>query len=197
MTHDEKKDAHRSYDEAHKEKPLKFVDKRSRAEEAAGDDPAPDESASAYPTVVAELELKLKQAQANFEAFKTQQLREFDAFRERQQREAVRQAELKTGDLLKPFLDVIDNLERAASSAEPATAEGLRQILAQLVGALEKDGCVRIATEGVPFDPATMEAVSVQPAAAPEQKNLVAAEMSGGFRLGERVLRPARVAVYR
>jgi molecular chaperone GrpE len=181
-----------------KEKPLKFVDKRHRAdEEAAGDNPAPAEPASAYPTVVAELELKLRQAQANFEAFKTQQLREFDAFRERQQREAGRQAEIKTGDLLKPFLDVIDNLERAAASAEPATAEGLKQILAQLVGALEKDGCVRIATEGVPFDPASMEAVSVQPAATPEQKNLVAAEMSGGFRLGDRVLRPARVAVYR
>ncbi len=180
-----------------KEQPLKFVDKRSRAEEAAGDDPAPAESASAYPSVVAELELKLKQAQANFEAFKTQQLREFDAFRERQQREAIRQAELKTGDLLKPFLDVIDNLERAAASAEPATAEGLKQILAQLIGALEKDGCVRIATEGAAFDPASMEAVSVQAAPSPELKNFVAAEMSGGFKLGERVLRPARVAVYR
>lgn len=179
-----------------KEKPLKFVDKRSRLEES-GDEPASDEGASPYPTVVAELEAKLKQAQANFEAFKTQQLREFDAFRERQQREGARQAELRAGDMMKPFLDVIENLERAAASAEPATAEGLQRILAQLIGALEKDGCTRVATENAPFDPATMEAVSVMPAPAPEQKNLVAAEMSAGFKLGERVLRPARVAVYR
>jgi molecular chaperone GrpE len=189
---DSKHDPHQG-----KEKPLKFTDKRARLEDADGADPAPDEAGSAYPTVVAELELKLKQAQANFEAFKTQQLREFDGFRERQQREGARQAELKAGDLLKPFLDVIDNLERAAASAEPATAEGLRQILIQLISALEKDGCVRIAADGQPFDPATMEAVSVQAAPSPEQKNRVAAEMSGGFRLGERVLRPARVAVYR
>jgi molecular chaperone GrpE len=180
-----------------KEKPLKFVDKRSRLEESSGDDAAPDEAASPYPTVVAELEAKLKQAQANYEAFKSQQLREFDAFRERQQREATRMAELKTGDLLKPFLDVIDNLERAAASAEPATAEGLKRILIQLIGALEKDGCVRVATENAPFDPASMEAVSVMPAPEPGAKNLVAAEMSAGFKLGERVLRPARVAVYR
>lgn len=196
MTNDRSKDL-REKEEAAKDKPLKFTDKRSQLEEIEGTDVAPEESASAYPSVVAELELKLRQAQANFEAFKTQQLREFDGFRERQQREASRQAELKAGDLLKPFLDVIDNLERAAASAEPATAEGLRQILVQLISALEKDGCVRIVAEGQPFDPATMEAVSVQPAASPEDKNLVAAEMSGGFRLGERVLRPARVAVYR
>ncbi len=181
-----------------KEKPLKFTDKRARQEDSEGEDAeSPTDVSSVYPSVVAELELKLKQAQANFEAFKSQQLREFDAFRERQQREGTRQAELKAGDLLKPFLDVIDNLERAAASAEPATAEGLRQILVQLISALEKDGCVRIIAEGQPFDPASMEAVSVQAATSPEQKNLVAAEMSGGFRLGDRVLRPARVAVYR
>ena len=196
MTHDKLKDQHEK-EAAAREKPLKFTDKRSRLEESEGTEPAQDEAASAYPSVVAELELKLKQAQANFVAFKTQQLREFDGFRERQQREASRQAELKAGDLLKPFLDVIDNLERAAARAEPATAEGLRQILAQLVGALEKDGCVRIVAEGQAFDPATMEAVSVQAAPSPEQKNFVAAEMSGGFKLGERVLRPARVAVFR
>ena len=147
---------------------------------------------------MAELELKLKQAQANFEAFKTQQQKEFDAFRERQQRDTARLAEGRTGDLLKPFLDALDNLERAAQHAEPATAEGLRHILSQLYAGLEKAGCVKIAAApGTPFDPAEMEAVAVQPAPVPEEAGVVAAEFSLGFRLGERVLRTARVAVYR
>lgn len=180
-------------------RPVSVVDKRGRVDDDAAASDAGDESSSSpFPSVVAELEIKLRQAQANFEAFKTQQQKEFDAFRERQQRDTARLAEGRTGDLLKPFLDALDNLERAAQHAEAATAEGLRHILSQLYAALEKAGCVKIeAAPGTPFDPAAMEAVSVQPASSPEQSGTVAAEFSLGFRLGERVLRSARVAVYR
>jgi len=179
-------------------RPVSVVDKRARfdADEAPAEEAG--ETASPFPSVVAELEIKLKQAQANFEAFKAQQHKEFDAFRERQQRDTARLAEARTGDLLKPFLDALDNLERAAQHAEPATAEGLRHILSQLYAALEKAGCVKVAAApGESFDPASMEAVAVQPAPAPELAGRVAAEFSLGFRLGERVLRTARVAVYR
>lgn len=178
-------------------KPVSVVDRRGRVDDDEAADPAA-ETVSQFPTVVAELETRLKQAQANFEAFKAQQQKEFDAFRERQQRDTARLADSRSGDLLKPFLDALDNLERAAQHAEAATAEGLRHILAQLYAALEKAGCVKIeAAPGTKFDPAGMEAVSMQPAPAPAQAGTVAAEFSLGFRLGDRVLRAARVAVYR
>lgn len=179
-------------------KPVSVVDKRNRVDDDEAAEPGAEPVSSQFPSVVAELETRLKQAQANFEAFKTQQQKEFDAFRERQQRDTTRLAESRSGELLKPFLDALDNLERASQHAEPATAEGLRHILAQLYAALEKAGCVKIhAAPGTPFDPAAMEAVSMRPALEPEQAGAVAAEFSLGFRLGERVLRPARVAVYR
>ncbi len=180
-------------------KPVTVVDKRLRLAEDddAASAAAPDDGASAYPTVVAELETKLKQAQANFEAFKAQQQREYDAFRERAQRDAAQAGERRAGDLVKPFIDALDNLERAIAAADPATGEGLRLILAQLLEGLARAGCAKVATLGEKFDPASMEAVAIQPAPEPAQTGTVASEFSNGFKLGERVLRPARVVVYK
>lgn len=56
-------------------------------------------------------------------------------------------------------------------------------------------GATRIDATGVAFDPNVHEAVTTQPAASPEQDHTVGQVLQAGYRLGETLLRPARVIV--
>jgi molecular chaperone GrpE len=94
---------------------------------------------------------------------------------------------------------VFDNLERAVAHVEKATdvqsvAEGIQMVLKQLSDSLGKLGVERVATVGTPFDPAVHEAVShIETAEHPPGS--VAAEIQGGYRAQDRLIRPALVVV--
>jgi molecular chaperone GrpE len=60
---------------------------------------------------------------------------------------------------------------------------------------LELAGVTRIDQTGVPFDPNVHEAVTTQPAAAPEQDHTVGQVLQAGYKLRDQLLRPARVVV--
>lgn len=127
-------------------------------------------------------------------------LAESEAFRKRLTREKDDAIKFAAEKVLKEFLPVVDNLERAlAHSGEAAAAgsirEGVEITLRQANHVLEKQGVTRVeAAIGSPFDPRFHEAVSQQ-----ENKdipaNSVAAVMQAGFLLHDRLLRPAMVAV--
>ena len=93
-------------------------------------------------------------------------------------------------------MPVVDDLERALeAAAEPrgAAARGRRAARHRaLADALAKEGLVEVDTEGA-FDPHTQEALLTQPSEADE--GTVIQVLQKGYRLGDRVLRPARVVV--
>lgn len=100
---------------------------------------------------------------------------------------------------LEPFLTVFDFLGMAKTAAEKSeNIESIRQGLNMIIGefhkAFDELGVKKIATVGADFDPRMHEAAAHEPSdEVPEGK--IIREWSGGFKLGERLLRPARVVV--
>ena len=88
------------------------------------------------------------------------------------------------GDMLKEFLPVFDNLERAMQSAQRATevkpvADGLTMILKQFLDTVGRAGITKVATKGAPFDPTVHEAI--QQVESEEEPGTVVAEVQAGL----------------
>ena len=98
--------------------------------------------------------------------------------------------------LMKELLPVLDDLERALEAAaqheEAKLEEGVRLVHRELVEALAREGLVEVETDGQ-FDPHVHEALVSQPSE--EEDGSVIEVLQKGYRLGDRVLRPARVVV--
>ena len=98
--------------------------------------------------------------------------------------------------LVKELLPVLDDLERALAAAadheEAKLEEGVRLVARELEGALTKEGLVEIETDGH-FDPHVHEALLSQPSE--EDEGAILQVLQKGYRLGDRVLRPARVVI--
>jgi molecular chaperone GrpE len=98
--------------------------------------------------------------------------------------------------LVKELLPVLDDLERALEAAaqheEAELEEGVRLVHRELVEALAREGLVEVETDGQ-FDPHVHEALLSQPSE--EEDGSVIEVLQKGYRLGDRVLRPARVVV--
>ena len=108
------------------------------------------------------------------------------------------QASRATESLVGELLPVLDNLERALDASEhheeAKVAEGVQFVKQQLAGLLARRGLEEIPCEpGDEFDPHVHEALSHQPSDQPE--GAVAAVWQRGYRLGDRVVRAARVVV--
>lgn len=121
---------------------------------------------------------------------------DLEATRSRLEREQENRVRDALGRAFSGILAALDNLERAIEHApEGPLAEGVRLVHRQMLEALAGAGLERISVVGQQFDPTVAEAVLAVPAEAPEQKNTVIEEFRAGYRLGERVLRPAQVRV--
>jgi len=98
--------------------------------------------------------------------------------------------------LVKELLPVLDDLERALEAAaqheEAELEEGVRLVHRELVKALAREGLVEVETDGQ-FDPHVHEALLSQPSE--QEDGSVIEVLQKGYRLGDRVLRPARVVV--
>jgi molecular chaperone GrpE len=121
---------------------------------------------------------------------------EFDNFRKRSAREAAATIERANERLVKELLPVLDDLARALEAAadheESKLEEGVRLVHRSLAGLLAKEGLAEIETDGK-FDPHVHEALLSQPSDAEE--GAVIEVVQKGYKLGDRVLRPARVVV--
>jgi molecular chaperone GrpE len=123
---------------------------------------------------------------------------DFDNYRKRVSRESEVQASRATESLVGELLPVLDNLERALDASEhheeAKVAEGVQFVKQQLAGLLARRGLEEIPCEpGDEFDPHVHEALSHQPSDHPE--GAIAAVWQRGYRLGDRVVRAARVVV--
>jgi molecular chaperone GrpE len=121
---------------------------------------------------------------------------EFDNYRKRVAREQDRLVRHASERLVKELLPVLDALERALEAAEEhheaRLEEGVKLVHRALAEALRKEGLEEIETDGR-FDPHVHEALLAQPSEAEEGS--VIQVIQRGWRIGDRVLRPARVVV--
>jgi molecular chaperone GrpE len=121
---------------------------------------------------------------------------DFENYRKRAARDQESLVARAAERLVRELLPVLDDLERALQAAEEheeaRLEEGVRLVHRQLAGALRKEGLEEIPTDGE-FDPHLHEALLAQPADAKE--GTVIQVLQKGYRLGDRVLRPARVVV--
>ena len=121
---------------------------------------------------------------------------EFDNYRKRAARDQEAFVERANERLVKELLPVLDDLERALDAAagheEAKLEEGVALVHRALVDALAKEGLTEIETDGA-FDPHTQEALLAQPSEAAE--GTVIQVLQKGYKLGDHVLRPARVVI--
>jgi molecular chaperone GrpE len=129
------------------------------------------------------------------------------AFRQRLEREKTRVVEAERATVAQALLEAADDLERAlaaVSGAGEAGGEALRNLVEGVrlsLGALHQRianlGAQRIAVSGLPFDPHLAEAVDAVAVGDASQDGIVLQEVRAGWRIGDRILRPARVRVGR
>jgi molecular chaperone GrpE len=121
---------------------------------------------------------------------------EFENYRKRVLRDQESRVARAHERLVKELLPVLDDLERALAAAEEhqeaKLEEGVRLVHRELKAALDREGLAEIETDGV-FDPHVHEALLSQPSQAKEGSVLEV--LQKGYKLGDRVLRPARVVV--
>ena len=121
---------------------------------------------------------------------------DFDNYKKRAARERAEYVAFANERILKELLPILDDLERALSAAEQheeaQLEEGVRLVHRSLASLLERQGVKEIATEGK-FDPHVHEALLSQPSDADEGS--VIEVVQKGYKLGDKVLRPARVVV--
>jgi len=121
---------------------------------------------------------------------------EFDNYRKRVARDQQNLAVRAHERLVKELLPVLDDLERALEAAaehqEAKLEDGVRLVQRELQEALSKEGLEEIETNGH-FDPHVHEALLSQPS--DQDEGAILEVLQKGYRLGDRVLRPARVVV--
>jgi molecular chaperone GrpE len=122
---------------------------------------------------------------------------DFENYKKRAARERAEYVTRANERLLKELLPVLDDLERALNSAEEheeaQLEEGVRLVHRSLASLLQRNGVEEISTEGK-FDPHVHEALLAQPAEDREHGDVLDV-IQKGYKLGDLVVRPARVII--
>jgi molecular chaperone GrpE len=126
---------------------------------------------------------------------------DFSNYKKRIEREQAQNQQLATANVIKRYLELFDDLERALKNrpkeAEAANwAEGVELIYRKFLAYLENEGVQLIEVDGQFFDPNLHEAISHEDHPELESGQIIGV-VQQGYRLGDRVLRPARVRVAR
>jgi molecular chaperone GrpE len=123
---------------------------------------------------------------------------DFENYRRRAARETSAALERGVVKLTRELLPAVDNLDRALEAAKAGDGAdllaGIKLVHAEVISALARVGVEPFDPQGEPFDPTCHEAVAQQPVEG-AQAGTVAEVYQRGYRLGETVIRPARVLV--
>ena len=125
---------------------------------------------------------------------------EYDNFRKRTLKERSDVWAKAQADLLQRLVDGLDDLARFAHvdpsrTDAKAIHDGVDMVERKLWKQLDAIGVTRVKETGVPFDPNLHEAVTTAPADHPAKDHTVGAVLQPGYRLGDQLIRPARVVV--
>ena len=164
------------------------------------------EAPNLKPSYVEELEARtqaaerqVQEVQSRFDQLRQQLQRETDETRARLNRSADERAAAGKAKFIESLLPVMDDLDRALEAAtkegsSEALLLGIRSIAGSFQNALTSAGVEQMESAGEPFNPELHEAVDTEETG-PEQDGMVVGEYSRGFKIGDRLLRPARVRV--
>ena len=165
--------------------------------------PEPAEAAAAQPLSpeqLDELQKRAAKADENWERL-VRVTADLENFKKRAAREKIEAAQYASFSLLQKLLPVLDNFEMALVAAQSAQGaklasfqSGVTMIQQQLKGALVDTGLEEIDAIGKPFDPAVHEAVSQQESATVPEDHVMQ-QLRKGYKVKERLLRPATVIV--
>jgi molecular chaperone GrpE len=144
---------------------------------------------------VADLEQQVREA--NERALRSHA--ELENYRKRSQRELIEERRYAIVPFARDLLPVVDNLERAIEAAQQSPDStgllaGVKLVADQLENVLKQHQCVRIETVGTPFDPNQHQAIAQEPSDQYPAGTVSRAAQSG-YKLHDRVIRPAQVFV--
>ncbi len=115
-------------------------------------------------------------------------------FRNRVERDRAANREAVVAEVLRTFLPTLDDLDRAEAHGDLPEGSGIALVAQRIRGSFEKYGVHKVGAKGEPFDPHFHEAL-VQLPSADVQGPTIADVIEIGYAMGERLLRPAKVAV--
>ncbi|HET9468146.1 MAG TPA: nucleotide exchange factor GrpE [Vicinamibacterales bacterium] len=178
-------------DQSRRSKPADAPDverMESEGAAAAATDPAP---------ALADEIMELRKERDTLQDRLLRQAAEFDNYRKRVDRERKDLSQMAAVDFVQELLPVIDDFERALQSDAPGAdsyRQGLEIIHRALMEMLRKRGVTPIDAVGTPFDPQIHQAVAYEDA--PDRRDgEVMEQFTRGYRLGDRLVRPAMVKV--
>ncbi len=145
---------------------------------------------------------ELEELQQKYDTLNQQYLRlaaDFDNYRKRQAQEREDLLKFGTENALKKMIEVLDNFERGKKALENVedcakVKESFDLVHKQVFDALSKLGLEVIETEGKEFDPNFHDAVMQTPTSE-HSENTIINELQKGYKMGDKVLRPALVNV--
>lgn len=140
-------------------------------------------------STVSEEELSLKKQIEDLTGHWKRALADYQNLEKRQAREKEEFVQYAAGSLALRFLSVLDNLEKAQEHLKDA---GLELAIKEFKRVLSEEGILEIEVLGHEFNPEEMEAVEMVEG---EEDNKVAAVITKGYRLKNKVIRPAKVKV--
>lgn len=160
--------------------------------------PAPEEKKSKKVSKAAELEKKLAAKEEELASLTDQyqrMLAEYANYKRRTEQEKLQIGLFTKADLLTSLLTSVDNMEKAIAAPDGADYKtGVDMVLRQFMDTLNKLGLEPVGVEGEPFDPNVHNAVMREDADGIDQET-VTAVFQKGYKLGDKVLRPAMVKV--
>ena len=168
--------------------------------------PEPPAGGEGLAPVESEAEERVEELSAQLVETRDKWLRlqaDFDNFRRRALKEREEAQQYGHQNLVKDLLSAVDNLDRAIDHAQKSEGgdlqgllQGVEMVRRELLAGLEKHGVKPIDVDGKPFDPALMEAMAQSPNGS-VPPNTVIDVFQKGYRLRDRLVRPARVVVAR
>ncbi len=170
-----------------------FVDLDNISKEAIEEKPR-------YPSYVEELMARMAETERRFEEKKKQIDEEISRTKTRLEADFERRLELEKRELILPFLEVLDNLQRAIDAASQSETvehllEGVQMTADLFRSKLQSVGVEPIPALDQPFDPNLEQAIGTVSVTDESRDGMVVEEVQRGYRMDGQLLRPAQVRV--
>jgi molecular chaperone GrpE len=178
---------------------------QEQAAETVPDNQSENEAPTAQPEIAQKQELQEPSARDQEISELQERIKrlhaDFENFRRRKEEEAQEAKKYASEEIIKHLLSIMDNFERALSSASDShnfqsLLEGLQMVHRQMKDLLDREGVKEINARGEAFDPALHQAVmKVEDDSLPDET--VVAELQKGYKMKDKVIRPSMVQVSR
>jgi molecular chaperone GrpE len=179
---------------------FQVIDKRQFVNLDKIDKKALPEIKPRYPTYVEELMARMAETERKFQEKKKQIDEEISRTKTRLEADFDRKLELEKQKLVLPFLEVLDNLQRAIDAASQAGSvehllEGVQMTAGLFRSKLQAMGVESVLVLGQPFDPNLAQAVGTVHVNDEGRDGIVVEEVLSGYRLDDQLIRAAQVRV--